>query len=164
MVNFPNHLKINGQTKRKASEFKDTDKLYRGFKLSDLDSETNQIKTEVIKFPDFSCNWEVFSTPEDVKYRQNGNLTDGCFSFTVETSKYKNFAKPIHDPIEEEDYENYSHVEVRQLSTEELDHPPDFEPAKKRKGKFRKSDKLEYRINLCKKAYIELKPQIDSII
>jgi len=104
--------------KYNPSDFNVSDRLYRGFRKSDLD-ESGKILMNSIRFPDFSCNWERFSTPEDVKRRNNGLETDGCYAFTVEVSRYKDMATPCHDPNPPNDPNNYAHVEVRQLGNGE---------------------------------------------
>lgn len=150
---YPNHLKIQGRKKLPSQEFKDQEKLYHGFTKTDKD-DFNLIRLETIRFPDFSCNWDRFSNPEDIHYRLNGKKTDGCYSFTVLTSRFKSFATPVHDPIEEPDFSNYSHVEVRELFEDEsiLIEPP----KNRKKKKSRKSKRLEYRQNMLNNLLIEL--------
>jgi hypothetical protein len=140
------------------SDFKICDKLYRGFKKSDLDQDTGILEVNSIRFPDFSCNWSRFSKPEDVRLRSNGSPSDGCYSFTVEHSRYKKMATPCHDPSKKE--KNYSHVELRQLTVEE---PVSFEPPKKRKldkqkDGWSKAQRLEYRQNLAFNLSREIEP------
>jgi hypothetical protein len=124
----------------KPSDFEPSERLFRGFQLSNIVAETGEIDTDSIKFPDFSCNWERFSKPEDVKRRAGGRETDGCYAFTVEVARYLNMATVCHDPMPD----NYAHVEVRSLRPGES---VDYEPPKKRK--FRpESKKFEYRQNI----------------
>jgi hypothetical protein len=126
------------------SDFGSSERLFRGFRKDNLD-ESGKILANSIRFPDFSCNWERFSSPEDVKRRNNGRETDGCYAFTVEVSRYKNMATPCHDPNPENDPNNYAHVEVRQLRPNEsvYDAPPKGRP------KFgSKSMRIEYRQNI----------------
>ncbi len=148
--NYPKNLHINGRKKLPTTSFKDEDKLYRAFDKSDLDEDEN-IKFESIKFPDISCNWSRFSKPKDILFRKNAQSTDGCYSFTVVTSRYKKMATPVHNPIEDDKYPNYSHVEVRVLKDHEDIY---FEPPKGRKLKS-KSKKMEYRQNFLNSLYLE---------
>jgi len=113
------------QHKYNPSDFDLSDRLFRGFRKKDLD-EFGEIHVNSIRFPDFSCNWGRFSAPEDVKQRNNGLDTDGCYAFTVEVSRYKNMATPCHDP----NPTNYAHVEVRQLHPDEnvFEAPPHGRP------------------------------------
>jgi len=111
---YPECLRINGRFKLPSSAFKETDKLYHAFDNEDLDEQV-EIKLETIRFPDFSCNWNRFSKPEHIRYRKNGKKTDGCYSFTVQVSRYKSVATPVHDPINDRFFPNYAHVEVREL-------------------------------------------------
>jgi hypothetical protein len=135
-------------------DYKANEKLYRGYRKADLDEATNSLQANSITFPDFSCNWSRFSTPDKIRERENGKPTDGCFAFTVEVSRYKGMATPCHDPIIPQ---NYSHTEVRQLtSTETID----CEPPKQRKlesDNWSKSKRLEYRQNIVNNLTLELK-------
>src|SRR6266576_1738644 len=105
-------LQIRGRPKLPVSEFKVTDKLYRSFDQDGYDFEEERIIPESIRFPDLSCNWSRFSLPSDVRLRPSGDITDGCYSFTVEIARFNNFANPVHAPEKTGLYENYSHVEV----------------------------------------------------
>ena len=149
---YPQELYISGREKRHTANFHGEESLYRGFSQIDID-DAGQIKLESIRFPDFSCNWSRFSAPHHVRYRQNGDMTDGCYSFSVETARYKNLANVVHDPVDDIEYPNYAHVEVRRLMGGES---VDFEPPKGRKWKNAKSLKLEYRQNLLNNHRIEL--------
>jgi len=133
--------------KFKPSDFNPSERLFRGFRLSETEQETGEIKANGIRFPDFSCNWERFSKPEDVKKRTGGLKTDGCYAFSVETSRFKKMATTCHDPNPEKDPKNYSHVEVRQLlPTEDIfDEPPKERELKKQIEGWSPSQKLEYR-------------------
>jgi len=134
------------------TDFLDSDLLYRGFNADDLVSESNSIRANSIRFPDFSCNWNRLSEPADIRKRENADQTDGCYSFTVEVARYKEMATPCHDPVEN----NEAHAEVRQLQSEES---VDFEPRKDRKLKkknWSKSKRLEYRNNIVVNLIIEL--------
>lgn len=150
-------LAIGGREKLAPSEFKDVDTLYVGFDSEDVDAYDN-LKIERIRFPDFSCNWSRFSIPSDVRLRPNSQPTDGCYSFTVNVARYKQLATPVHDPIaatEQQNYENYAHVEVRELLPGE---PPDSEPPRGRKpgSRDRKKLRLEYRQNILNNRLTEL--------
>lgn len=152
----PEHLRINGREKLPANAFMRDHKLYRGF-CSDDYNESENLDINSISFPDISCNWELFSSPEDIKFRKNGRLTDGCYNVTVETAQYKGIATPVHNPLIDDDYENYSHVEIRELYEEET---IGFEPPRKRKKKNPKykQRRMEYRYNMVKELNIEFYP------
>ncbi len=126
-------------------------RLYRSYKVSDLD-ENNRIKLETIKFPDVSCNWSRFSKPWDIWYRENGNIKDGCYSFSIRTSRFETIANPVHDPLSKPDYpdENYSHVEIRVMGTEKNFN---YEPPKFKKLNS-DSKKFAYRQNIQRKLRI----------
>jgi hypothetical protein len=129
------------------------DKLYRGYRKNDLDDGEKSLCVNAISFPDFSCNWSRFSTPDKIRERENGKPTDGCYSFTVDVSRYNDMATPCHDPIFPQ---NYSHTEVRQLTSAET---IDVEPPKQRKltsNNWSKSKRLEYRQNIVNNLIIEL--------
>lgn len=131
-------------------DFLSDEKLYHGFRNSDLLPETGNLEVNTIRFPDFSCNWSRFSKPEDIKRRTNGLPTDGCYSFTVSVARYKEMATTCHDPNPPTDPTNYSHVEVRQLMTGE---GINYEPPKNRKLNKEKqgwspSQRFEYRQNI----------------
>ncbi|KJR42779.1 hypothetical protein MCHI_001314 [Candidatus Magnetoovum chiemensis] len=136
------------------SDYSNDDKLYRGYRFDDVNDTADTIELNAISFPDFSCNWSRFSQPEDIKEREGGLRTDGCFSFTVETARYKEMATPCHDPL----HENYSHTEVRQLKKDEkITH----EPPKGRKLKnnnWSKANRMEYRQHIINSMTIEFKP------
>lgn len=149
--NYPKYLFINNRKKLPTTAFNDDDKLFRSFDKDDLD-EDDKLKFETIRFPDFSCNWSRFSFPKDILFREKAKPTDGCYSFTVLTSRYKKMATPVHNPREHDKYPNYSHVEVRELFDSEDIY---FEPPKGRKKKSGKSKRLEYRQNLLRYLNIE---------
>ena len=151
--NYPKHLLINNRNKLPTIAFNDNDKLFHSFDKDDLDEDEN-FKLESVRFPDFSCNWSRFSFPNDILLGENAKPTDGCYSFTVSTSRYKKMTPPVHDPREHDRYPNYSHVEVRELLDNEDIY---FEPPKGRKLKTKaaKSKRLEYRQNLLNSLYIE---------
>jgi hypothetical protein len=151
---YPERLRIAGRIKLSPSSFHDDDKLYRAFDKDDFDNN-EEIKLETIKFPDVSCNWGKLSDPQDIRIRKNGRKTDGCYSFSVLTSRFKKIATPVHDPIDDCVYPNYAHVEVRALyANEDILH----EPPKGRKIKPN-SNKLIYRQNIKNSLTIECKPQ-----
>ncbi len=150
---YPSRLKINGRKKLSNDEIKDEEKLYHGFNKNDLDDNDN-LSVATIGFPDFSCNWSKFSEPEDIRYRENGSKTDGCYSILVKISRYKSYATPVHDPLAQP-LENYSHIEVRELYDGESVY---FEPPKNRKKKKSgKSRRLKYRQNILNNLNIILK-------
>jgi hypothetical protein len=124
------------------SDFVLSEHLFRGFRKDDLD-EFGKIHVNSIRFPDFSCNWERFSAAKDVRRRNNGLETDGCYAFTVEVSRYKDMATPCHDPNPPNDPNNYAHVEVRQLDEGEsvLEAPPKG----RTKKIWSKSMRMDYR-------------------
>lgn len=148
---YPKHLLINGRKKLPTSSFREQDKLYRSYEIEHLD-EYDKIKLERIRFPDLSCNWGKLSEPEDILFRENAKPTDGCYSFTVETSRYKRMATPVHDPRSHNKFPNYAHAEVRVL--EEGEDIYNFEPPKGRKFNP-KSKRVEYRQNMLKCLNIE---------
>lgn len=135
------------------ADFLAKDKLYRGFRKSELD-EQFVIRADVIRFPDFSCNWSRFSAPRDVRNRENSLPTDGCFSFTVEMARYKKMATTCHDPLEN----NESHSEVRQLlpSEDVYTEPPKGRKLEKEREGWACSKRLEFRQNLVNNLSIEL--------
>lgn len=150
---YPQNLLIKGRKKLPTSSFQDQEKLYRSYDKDDLD-ENDKIKLETIKFPDFSCNWSKLSIPQDILFIKNAKQNDGCYSFTVLTSRYNKMATPIHDPTDDDKYPNYSHVEVRELNPDENIY---FEPPKGRKSKSKttKNRRMVYRYNLQRKLLIE---------
>jgi hypothetical protein len=154
--NYPVNLLINGRPKLSNDYFDDNHKLYHSYKKDDLD-DNGKIKEETIRFPDFSCNWSLFSKPKDILFRENGHKADGCYSITVLVSRFNKIATPVHDPINKDDFQNYAHVEVRLLKKDEDTH---FEPPKNRKinGEFYKSLKREYRRNIRRLYEVEFEP------
>ncbi|MDH5682154.1 MAG: hypothetical protein OEZ36_11240 [Spirochaetota bacterium] len=155
-MQYPDDLKINNRVKLSNKNFKSCEKLYHGFDENDKDGD--KIKFESIRFPDFSCNWSRFSKPYHVKFRENGKQTDGCYSFTVKTARYKNIATPVHDPITKIMYENYSHIEIRLLeNNEDIFHEPQ-KGRKPKKSNTAKEKRREYRMNIVNKLKIEILP------
>lgn len=137
-----------------VSEFQVEDRLYRGFRKSEIGPD-GKLDTNAIKFPDFSCNWSRLSEPEDVRFREGGSPADGCYSFTVSVARYQDMANPVHDPLCGTMLENYAHVEVRALREGE---GFDIEPPKGRKiGSAMK--KLAYRENIKNKMVLHLEAE-----
>lgn len=154
---YPQHLKIDGRLRLSTKKFSPYDKLYHGFDKSDLDSD--KIDINKIRFPDFSCNWGKFSIPQDIAYRKNGKKTDGCYSITVTVSRYKEVATPVHDPIAENDYENYAHVEIRLLLEGESIYTEPPKGRRNPKSKSKKALRMEYRKNIVNNLEIDLAPK-----
>lgn len=148
----PEHLIPNGRIT--DNSFQKECKLYRGFEPKDISHINGQILTHTIRFPDFSCNWNKFSSPEDVKYRAQNCENDGCYSVNTDTAQFDNRATPVHDPLNEAPWYNYAHVEIRALRDGE--NAGEIIPPKKRK--LQKSIKLAYRDNFSFNALIELEP------
>jgi hypothetical protein len=148
-------LKIRGRPKLTPSDFASDEKLYVAFDADDIDADSGDLIVERIRFPDFSSNWSRFSEPADIRLRPNGRLDDGCYSLTVQTARYKELATTVHDPICEAGYENYAHVEIRELLPGES---VDSEPPRGRKlsSRGRKKLRLEYRLNIVNHRTIEL--------
>ncbi|MCP4041467.1 MAG: hypothetical protein GY731_05840 [Gammaproteobacteria bacterium] len=150
-MTVPEHLHILGR--QADRDFAGEDRLFRGFTREEYNDLEVTVHLSAIRFPDFSCNWDRYSLPEDIKYRRNGRDSDGCYSFTVEVTKYKEAATPVHDPIDDREFPNYAHVEVRALR--ETD-PAGQAPPRKRK--LSRGKKLEYRQNLANRAHVEFLP------
>jgi hypothetical protein len=148
-------LTIQGRPKFKPAGFLLDDKLYVAFDTDDTDPVNGDLIIERIRFPDFSCNWSRFSIPSDVRVRPYGQPDDGCYSFTVEVARYKELATTVHDPVCEPTYENYAHVEIREVLPDESVYS---EPPRDRKlsSKGRKKLRLEYRLNILNRRTIEL--------
>lgn len=127
--------------------FLETEKLYHSYDLSDYDFIEDSIKLETIRFPDFSCNWGKYSEPADVRHRENGNKSDGCYSFTVKTSKYKSYAAPAHDPLDDLEYPNYSHTEIRLVKESHRNNFVSIPPKKSDVGKIQKAEYRQYLAN-----------------
>lgn len=151
-MRVPYHLRINGRSI--DNNFTDNCLLYRAFSEDDFDYDLDRFKPEHIRFPDYSCHWNRYSKPEDIQYRKNGSPTDGCYSIKVRDAKYKNLARPVHDPIEEVNYENYAHVDVRTLPPGK---PGGFIPEPGGK-KPPKSLRMEYRMHVVFNLVIEFPP------
>jgi hypothetical protein len=148
-------LAIRDRTVLSSASFDVEDRLYRGFCLADLDDAGN-IDVASFEPMDLSCNWSRFAIPSDIRHRQGGCASDGCYSITVRTARYRSLATPCHDPIQTADYENYAHVEIRWLQPGEnvLDAPP--HGRRSRGGKMAKADRLAWRTNAVRNLTIEL--------
>ncbi len=146
----PEHLHINGRLE--DQNFSEEDLLYRGYALDEYDIVEDTIRTETIRFPDFSCNWNRYSEPIDIIYRFKGRDTDGCYSFSVITSRYQELATPVHDPIDDPEHPNYAHAEIRICRESDLSGTL---PLKGRKLRS-KTKKLEYRQNIANNLLIEI--------
>jgi hypothetical protein len=110
---YPPHLACMGRDKQPISAFSETDLLFIGYRLANIDSNDGQLITASIRLPDWSCNWSRYSHPEDVRFRENGLATDGCLSIDIKDVRYQSYATAVHDPICDSLLENYSHCEVR---------------------------------------------------
>jgi hypothetical protein len=154
-------LKIQGRCRLKPADFDSGDKLYVAFDEGDINPDTGDLIVERIRFPDFSCNWSRFSEPADVRVRPGGRSDDGVYSLTVQMARYKELATTVHDPICKEDYENYAHVEIRELCPGEsiYSEPP---RGRKLRSSGRKKLRLEYRLNIVNNRTIELQIGQDS--
>lgn len=145
MHSMPSRLRSNG---RSADQTFDQDEFfYHGFTEEDWDEKGNLIKAASIRFPDFSVNRGKYSEPGDVRYRVNGQPSDGCYGFTVKESRHENTATPVHDPLED----NYAHTEIRLLLENEVageDIPP--KRRKPPRGRAKKLKRSVYRKNLAK--------------
>jgi hypothetical protein len=140
------------------SDFRLSDKLYRGYQADELD-EDGRIDVNTIRFPDLSSNWDRFSIPHDVRHRLPDCDKDGCYSFTVESARFESFATPCHHPIRRNPIDNYSHTEVRELAEGEslLSVPP-----RERKGRSKRAKELRsrWRTNLVNTLQIEFEPEV----
>ncbi len=148
----PHCLRTRGRHALPVDSFKPEEKLYRAYRHIDLNDD-GSFDLDRLRFPDMSCNWSRFSKPVHVRWRYNGNATDGCYSFTVEASRYKSMATPVHYP-ETLPLENYSHVEVRWVGPgEEFPSEP---PRKRKKPGWTGAQRQEYRHNILSRLYFEL--------
>ena len=141
-------------TKHIPSDYLPHDRLYRGFRIHDMNEDAGVLEANAIRFPDFSCNWGRLSEPADVRRRQGALPTDGCFSFSVSTAQFEHMATPCHDPLPE----NPSHTEVRQLREDES---LTFEPPKGRKlqsHNWSRTNRMRYRQNIINNMSIEFEP------
>jgi hypothetical protein len=149
-------LECQGREPLDVAEFGVDDLLYRGFRLDELDVD-GKIDIETLRMPDLSCNWSRFSIPEDVKRRMPGCERDGCYALKVADTQYKDFATPVHDPICDQEPQNYSHTELRELLEGE---PLASTPPKNRKpsSKQRKRLRQEWRTQLINKLQRLIEP------
>jgi hypothetical protein len=147
-------LAIRGRPTLSPVDFQATDRLFRGFSLADLDDH-GEIDVASFEPRDLSCNWERFSVTSDVLHRPNGRETDGCYSLSVETARYRELATPCHDPINSPPLENYSHVEIRWLNSGEsvASHPPHGRTPSR--SKTAKAARLNWRTNAVRQIRIE---------
>jgi hypothetical protein len=136
------------------SDYAINDRLYRAYRLCDLNEGMAELEANAISFPDYSCNWGRFSKAQDILNREKGLPTDGCFSFSVEVAQFEKMATPCHDPLPN----NFSHTEVRQLKDDE---PLSFEPSKNRKLEsynWSKTNRRRYRQNIINNLKYEFRP------
>jgi len=131
-----------------VNKFKDNQRLYRSCRLEDF-GEDGKIRLETIRFPDLSCNWSMFSEPQDVWYRENGSINDGCYSFSIKASRFKNLATPVHDPLDD----NFSHTELRAVKQEATE---DEKSTPLKGHKMSKAKRAEYRANIRGNMRIDL--------
>jgi hypothetical protein len=132
-----------------------SDRLHRGFCLADVD-DNGDIDVASFESRDLSCQWSRFAIPTDIRHREDDRESDGCYSFTVETARFRNLATPCHDPIEKPSHEDYSHVEIRWLNPgESIDFAPPH-GRKNRSGKAAKADRLAWRTNAVRHLRIEI--------
>jgi hypothetical protein len=148
-------LAIRGRLTLNNGEFGLRDRLYRGFCLADLEDNGN-IDVASFESRDLSCNWDRFSLPSDIRHRECGRESDGCYSITVETARYNNLATACHEPIQPPSYENYAHVEIRWLHPGEDAFVAPPHGRKNRSGKTAKSERLAWRTNAVRQVKIEL--------
>lgn len=145
-------LDCGGRPKLSPMEFYPSDKLYRGFKADELD-DSGTLDANTLRLPDLSCNWSRISLPNDIRFRMPGCENDGCYSFTVEAARFDQFATICHAPICDEEIENYSHSEIRELFEGEsvLSEPPQ----NRGKKKSRKAKRFAWRTHLINNLVIE---------
>ncbi len=154
---YPRYLQCQNRPKLSQESFSDDSRFYRGFCRDDVD-EDGLLKVETLQAPDLSCNWADHSEPADVRYRERGEPTDGCYSFSLRDVRHDNLANAVHDPLCDCPVENYSHCELRTLKSDE---DITYEPEKRRKhskSATQKKRRLNWRINLRNALVVELKP------
>src|SRR3990172_6339279 len=122
---WQHRLAIRGRATLSNADFAADDRLHRGFCLADLD-DAGDIYLASFESRDLSCNWSRFASAGDIRHRERGRDSDGCYSITVRIARHQNLATPCHDPIRNVQHENYAHVEIRWLLPGEsvLDAPP----------------------------------------
>ena len=152
-VRVPAFAKLTGHL-FSPKDYYETERLFRGYRRSEVNEETGTLEANSIRFPDFSCNWSRFSTPPEVLHRENSRPGDGCYSFSVLQARYKSMGTGCHDPLPK----NYSHTEVRQLKPDEdvFTEPPKGRKLDKAKDGWLKSARLEYRQNIVFNMTIEI--------
>lgn len=127
--------------------------LYVGYRLANLDPGDGKLKTDSIRLPDWSCNWDRFSAPQDVRVRERGLDTDGCLAISIENIRFRGYATAVHDPQCDREIENYSHCEVRTVQEGDDVHS---EPPKN--GRKRgKEDRLAWRRHVRNKLQVLIK-------
>lgn len=151
-MTVPQHLFRNGR--ETVQSFELSDLLYRGFSLDEYDAAADSLRVECVWSPDFSCDWSRYSEPTDIKFRKNGKDTDGCYAFSVEIAHYEKLAKAVHDPIDDAEYPNFAHVEVR--ATRTTDDESTIPPKGRKISSTAK--KLAYRQNIVNKLEIQFLP------
>lgn len=143
-------LAVRGRRKLSCSTFRDHERLYRGFRIKDLDAQ-ERLDIELFESSDISVNWSRFSTPLDVRYRVGGRISDGSFSFTVADANSDKVAIACHDPLAG----NYSHTEIRWLKEGEDVEPP--HGRKNSSSKTAKAIRMKWRVKIIESATIEVR-------
>jgi hypothetical protein len=140
--------------------FSPEEELYFSFDAAMRDDE-GLVRSEALRLPDFSCNWSRFSLPDDVRFRANGRLTDGCASITIADAEHEQIMKTVHDPICSETPENYSHIEIRQRPpTLELNQEPPRGYKPKSKGE--KAKRSAWRRHIRNRLRVVIEPIADQ--
>ena len=128
--------------------------LYMGIRCEHFDQH-QELKPELFRLPDLSCNWSLYSNPGDVRYREGGEITDGSLCMPVSEVHHDDFTITVHDPICDADIENYSHCEVR-VNPGGLG--ADEEPPKKYKAGG-KAKRRAWRKHVILKSTIAIQPE-----
>ena len=147
-MRVPERLQIRGRPT--LTDFQDDERFFREYALADLD-EHGMLSPGAVWAPDFSVNWSRFSRPSDVFLRPNSSPEAGCYSFSVLDARADGLGYPVHEPVEEGDYENYAHVEIRAAYQ---DANAGCVPPKRRK--LGAENKLRYRLMLREAAVFEI--------
>jgi hypothetical protein len=151
-------LAIRGRRTLSPSDFQPTDRLFRGCSLADLDDH-GDLDVASFESRDLSCNWDRFSIASDIRHRPGGRATDGCYSLSVDTARFRNLATPCHDPIATPEYENYAHVELRWLNSgESIDVALSNKGRAPSKSKTAKALRLEWRTSAVRNLKFEILP------
>lgn len=151
-------LACRGRPKFVPADFSSDERLYRGFKIDELD-EAGVVDANTLRLPDLSCNWSRFSEPEDIRHRMAGCEKDGCYSLSVENARYDEFATACHSPICGEMIENYSHVELREIYDDETIHTEPPQGREKRKNRTAKAMRLAWRTHIVNNITVEFNPE-----